>query len=319
VAYQVFWNRVADATAYRVEEATDDRFSAASSRNVPADAMDAVFVQTTAADLRVYYRVTALNRSGDCAVDAPPSNIVSTVVRAGISSSPSLRAVIPVAGLVRGNFGSLFRTTLQMHNSTDGPLSGAIVFHAAGASGSASDPSVLYSLEPAETAEVDLAPLFASGAIGSLDVNANGALPDVAARIYNDAGEAGTSGMNIEMVNIDQAMTAGDRAVLIAPADASLARMNIGVRSLESGAMVRFELRSAAGEELRSVELPYAPVFFIQRAASDVLGANIPSGSSITVSVVAGSAIVYGSITDNTTQDPAVQLLRRRSNPRPPA
>jgi hypothetical protein len=54
----------------------------------------------------------------------------------------------------------------------------------------------------------------------------------------------------------------------------------------------------------------YQPNFFEQVTASQFFGgATIGGNQSITISVGTGSAIIYGSTTDNTTNDPAIQVM----------
>jgi hypothetical protein len=71
------------------------------------------------------------------------------------------------------------------------------------------------------------------------------------------------------------ALVGGLTGFLITPLDPALTRFNIGVRTLCSGATIQVTVRDANG--------------FVVRTAS---------------------AIVYGSKTDNTTNDPAIQFVR---------
>src|SRR5437867_4600194 len=70
-------------------------------------------------------------------------------------ASPNPAAVVTVVGSTPGALGgSFFRTTLQLHNPRTGTISGHLVYHPQGTSGSASDPSVFYSLQPGETRSI---------------------------------------------------------------------------------------------------------------------------------------------------------------------
>jgi hypothetical protein len=54
----------------------------------------------------------------------------------------------------------------------------------------------------------------------------------------------------------------------------------------------------------------YQPNWFEQPSASALFdGATIPANAIIQISVSSGSAIIYGSTTDNTTNDPAIQVM----------
>jgi len=56
----------------------------------------------------------------------------------------------------------------------------------------------------------------------------------------------------------------------------------------------------------------YAPTFFTQISSAQMLdGYALTSGETITFEVTGGAAFVYGSTTDNTTNDPSVQFARR--------
>ena len=71
---------------------------------------------------------------------------------AQLTSDTSLLAgVIPAAGAVAGNFGSFFRTSMQLANPTASIAQGRIVFHPFGVAG-ANDPFRTFSLQPFTTA-----------------------------------------------------------------------------------------------------------------------------------------------------------------------
>jgi hypothetical protein len=74
--------------------------------------------------------------------------------------------------------------------------------------------------------------------IGSLDiVTPIGApVPVVAARIFNDGGAGGTTGITLSAASSDSILEAGGHGVLFTPADTGRFRMNIGVRTGPSGA-----------------------------------------------------------------------------------
>jgi hypothetical protein len=69
----------------------------------------------------------------------------------------------------------------------------------------------------------------------------------MSARIFSDAGANGSAGFFIEPLGPDAALQAGDSGVIIAPADPSAARLNLGVRSLEAGASFLITVRSKNG------------------------------------------------------------------------
>jgi hypothetical protein len=226
-------------------------------------------------------------------------------------------AVVPVVGSTSGAIGqAFFRSSLQFHNPGTTTISGHLVYHAQGSSGVASDPSMLYSLEPGETRSIpDLLPAMGLTGLGSLDVVPQGgpAVPLVVARVFNDAGALGTTGFSEELVVPGDALGAGTRGVLLAPPDAALYRYNIGVRTLGAGATLSIAVRNAAGTVTRTLTRAYPAHYFEQRDSGAFLqGAAVAANDTITIQVLSGSAIVYGATIDNRTNDPSMQIARRR-------
>jgi hypothetical protein len=221
------------------------------------------------------------------------------------------RAVLPVVGSTAGAFGSNFKTELQMNNRSLQPMSGTLIYRAQGTTPSASDPAVPYLLEPFQTIAFDdvVASMGRSG-LGSLDVVIHeGGVPTIVARAYDDRGDEGTVGAVIPPVRQRDALQPGDSASLVTPATLDRFRFNVGIRSLNDGAMVRITLRGMNGIERRVIEGRfYSPEYFVQRTVEDFIGEPVLANESIEVRILAGSAIVYGTTTDNTTNDPSLQL-----------
>ena len=244
------------------------------------------------------------------------ANFTLAVQASGVASE-SAQGIVPVIASIPGVPPSLFKTGFQMHNSTESPLAGRLVFHPQGAAGSGADPSLAFSLAAGQTQSFDdLAPAMglAGPRIGSLDiVTAIGdPAPVIAARVFNDGGAGGTTGFTMSAASLDSLLQAGDHGVLFTPADVVRFRMNIGVRSGPSGAAMTVTRRSAAGTVLQTLTKTYAPNFFEQISGAEFL-ATSPFGAndSITIQVTSGSAIVYGVTADNTTQDPSIQFATK--------
>jgi hypothetical protein len=229
--------------------------------------------------------------------------------------SPDPAAVVPVVGSTAGAIGgSFFRTSVQLHNPGTAAMSGRLVYHPQGASGSAADPSLFYALQPGETRSIpDLLPAMALTGLGSLDVVVeSGGVPLLLARVFNDGGALGTTGFTEEVVLPAEALGAGQRGVLVGPIDTALYRYNVGVRTLAAGATLSIAVRNAAGTVTRTLSRTYPPSYFEQRDSTAFLdGATLAASDTIAVSVVSGSAIVYGATVDNRTNDPSLQLARR--------
>jgi len=307
-AYAITWAVVNDATGYVVEESTDANFGTVVSSTPVANS--ASF--THAAANRYYYRVRARNLSPGCSTSSAFSNVVSVLV----SAVPVAQThYIPVVGSTPGNFGSFFKTSVQLYNAKSSAISGKIVFHTQNVSGSSADPSLAFSIQPGKSiAYADLLPSMgiASG-LGSADLiaDAGSPFPVTLARVFNDAGTAGTTGLAEEPMNASDALQTGDTGVLIAPADQKF-RLNIGVRTLEQGASMTFTVRDKDGALVKTSTRTFGATFFQQAGSATVLdGYVLTGGETITVQITAGSAFIYGSTTDNTTQDPSVQFARK--------
>jgi hypothetical protein len=306
--YSVNWAAVSSATDYVVDESTDANFLTVTSTNVTGTS--ASF--THAAANRYYYRVRARNQSTGCNVASFFSNTVSVLV----SAAPVAQTrILPVVGSVPGNFGAYFKTSVQLYNPKSSAVSGKIVFHTQAVSGTSNDPSLAYSIPAGKSLSyADLLPAMgiASG-LGSADVvaDAGSPFPVLLARVFNDAGAAGTTGLALEPMAASDALQNGESGVLIAPADTRF-RLNIGVRTLEQGVAFNLTVRNKDGVVVKTTAKSFGPTFFRQIGSTEILdGYVLAGGETITIQITSGSAFVYGSTTDNTTQDPSVQFAKK--------
>jgi len=309
--YAITWLPVASATDYVIEESTDPAFTGAASQTVTATT---VSYSHATADVRYYYRVRARNRAGSCNETSSTSAPVSVLITS-IPLPPAVR-VLPALGSGPGNNGSFFKTSLQLYNPKTAAISGKIVFHPAGAQGTASDPSLAYSIPAGKTLTfADLLPAMGIAAgLGSADVIADTAspLPVTLARVFNDAGAAGTTGLAFEAMETGEALGAGGVGALLAPTDMQKFRLNIGLRTLDQGASMTVTVRDRDGQVLKTMQQSYPATFFAQSGSADFLeGFVLTGGETISIELTAGSAFVYGSTTDNVTNDPSVQFARR--------
>jgi uncharacterized protein YjdB len=308
--YNVTWSSVTSATEYAIEEATDEGFANPATQAV--NGTTASFTHATGGT-RYYYRMRARNHAAPCDVFSNYSTVVSVLVTA---APIPLQRVLAVAGSLQGNFGSFFRTSLQLFNPYEDAVSGKLVFHPAGVSGKPSDPTFPYAVAPGKTlAFADILPAMGiAGGLGTIDMVADGAslLPISLARVFNDAGALGTTGLAEEALGAEDALSGGNTGVLFAPADVAKFRLNIGVRSLEQGATISITVRDKEGAIVKTRTRSYEPTFFEQASSAVLLeGFVLTGGETISFQVTSGSAIIYGATTDNTTNDPSVQFARR--------
>ena len=234
--------------------------------------------------------------------------------RLSIVRGPTLETrILPVVGSTAGVGESFFRTSVQLHNSTDSSMTGQIVFHPSGSSGSAADPLLAYTLAPGQTQSIaDLLPALGRSGLGSADIEVTaGGVPTATVRVFNDAGAAGTTGFTEEAMRSEEALRPGQSGVLLLPADPTSFRFNLGVRTLEAGAAATLTLRDASGAVVAIVPRGLPGTYHEQLSAAAFLGvSSLPAGGSISISVVSGAAIFYGATVDNVTGDPSLQIGR---------
>ena len=241
-----------------------------------------------------------------------------SATRAGGEPPPpvgTVAGIVVVVGSTAGSGGSFFRTGVQLHNPGTSPITGKLVYHPAGSSGTEGDPALAYTLAARQTiAYDDLLPAMGLSGLGSLDVVTNdGGAPLATFRIFNDGGANGTSGLGIEPLPTSEALQAGQNAVLLVPSDLVRFRMNVGVRTLGSGVSMMITVRDRDGAIRHTTTRSHGPTFFTQVSASTFAGIDVTPNDSIGIAINGGSAIIYGSVTDNTTQDPT--LFYARSSP----
>ena len=233
-----------------------------------------------------------------------------------LNPGETLAAVLPVVGSTPGNFGSYFKTAVQIHNPGTSTLTFRLVYHPSGRSGAPGDPSLTVSVLAESIMSFDdmLPAMGVPTGLGSLDVfvpagSAAGAVAVV--RVYNDAGAAGTSGFTEDFVSLDQAISAGQEAYMLSPPSFLRSRFNVGVRSLGQGATLHVTVRNRGGEVIRTLAKVYGPDYFEQTSVESFLGGPLTGNECLSIQVTAGSAVIYGATTDNLTNDPSYQRAQR--------
>ncbi|MEA2464799.1 MAG: hypothetical protein QOJ98_2546 [Acidobacteriota bacterium] len=88
-------------------------------------------------------------------------------------------------------------------------------------------------------------------------------------------------------------------------------RLNLGIRSLDTGASFLITVHDKNGAVRNTVNKSYAPNFFEQVGANGYVGVILAGSDTITISMNSGKAIIYGAQTDNKTQDPSVQYVKK--------
>ncbi len=222
--------------------------------------------------------------------------------------------VILVAGSTQGAFGSRFKTAAQIHNAGDTEMTGSITFHSASTGGSAASPTLPLRDTAHGTMTIDdvLPAMGVPSGLGTLDLATNGSVEPIAVvRVYS-VSETGEYSLTEDLLTIAAALDAGETGAILAPHDPSRMRFNIGVRTLAASAKVNVVVRNATGAIVHEAQLVYPPRYFAQRRAEDHLGVTLGGDESVTYTVIDGSAIVYGTWTDNITQDPSLHIATSR-------
>jgi hypothetical protein len=251
-------------------------------------------------------------------VDTLHSEIVAPVTGLGTfgffgatTSAVGKSLFVSGVGSVRGAGGSNFRTSLQIHNGGLDSSGGSLIFHAPG--NPADGHAVPYALRYGETATFDdvLSALGATG-LGSLEIApSSGQAPVTSARIFNDAGAAGTAGFSEEAAKESSALGTGDVAVLLAPPDPSAQRFNVGVRPLPEGVTLSITVRNAAGAVIATRSRSFPGTALDQESEAAFVPGIVYSGNeSFALAVTAGRAFVYGVAVDNRTNDTSYQAGR---------
>lgn len=229
-------------------------------------------------------------------------------LQAQASNVPSVRvSTIPAVAAAPGALGSFFRTSLTLANPSENEIRGKLQFRAANRAGSDADPTLDFTIPQNGTLNyADIVTTMGQSGLGSLDILTTGsATPNASARVFNDAGTAGTSGLN------EDAVPAGPNALPYAeiyiPADLDNFRLNIGVRTFDAVSLF-INVYDAGGRRVFNKVRNYDANFFEQIGGSAFTGDVLPAGGRIVVTAVDKEFIVYGAVTDNRTNDPSMRI-----------
>jgi hypothetical protein len=293
-------------------------------------------IPVQAGDLLAMTQLQQANCSGISLAFSEPGNIVAqwgADLQTGTATVPTLKrgftlnarassdasvlvGVLAAVGSASGNFGSSFKTDVQIMNVDTTLSAGKLVFHPAGRSGIDSDPSLSFSMNGfGKVVFSDVVAKMGLSGVGSMDViSSEGVPPVVTTRVYNDMGAGGTNGFVEPMLDPNEALVSYEQASLQLPADPVNFRMNVGVRTLAAGATIAFDvIDNNTGTSSVFITKTYPPNYFEQVSASALTNvATLPANGSVYFEVEAGSAIVYASTTDNRTNDSAIAFAKHQ-------
>ena len=231
----------------------------------------------------------------------------------GGGASDALVGYIPGAGSLPGSHGANFKTSSQVTNPGDTPITVRLVYHPAGQTASDGDPHTAFDVAPGATVSSDdfVAALGQTG-LGTVDVfsTVGGPTPAVVARVYTDGGAAGTSGFAEDLVALPIPLSG--TAVLIGPIDTDRFRFHVGARTFARAVHLQITVRDGNGNVVHTQQTTLGAGYFQQLAAHDFLnGFDIGPNHSIVIDAD-GPALFYGATTDNTTNDPSVRVVLLR-------
>ncbi len=160
---------------------------------------------------------------------------------------------LAVAGSTPGNFGSFFKTAVQLTNPGPGASAGRFFYHEAGLN--PANGTLSWSLAPGQTIGYDdIVAAMGQNGLGTIDlyVAQGSPVPIVLTRIYDDGGASGTSGFTEPFYRtLDVPQNGG--GYLIGPSDVSRYRYNLGFRTLSSDVHVTATVRNPAGGVVHTV------------------------------------------------------------------
>lgn len=253
------------------------------------------------------------------------------------------RLIVPAVGSLPGAFDSQWRTILSLsNNTTEDVLQGRIVFHPAGKIASDDDPSIPYSLQPGEVVQwSDIVLAIGGSGMGSLDIIPTEVsqssevisvpVPEVQARVVNDSPE-GTYGTDVpEIFLLDlvpnplgihhQGETPlaprarGVSTSITLPADYEHVRINVGARYLDLVDRYRVEptdpkgtpfLQLALRRDGKYIEVVWRendPGYIEQFPLEEIFETQLVERDVVVIRSI--SALVYWTLNDNRTNDPA--------------
>lgn len=216
-------------------------------------------------------------------------------------------SIVPVVGSVAGAFGSRFETALQLTNPHPFAVSGVLTIRGD------ETRRVAYQLSAYETGSYAnlMADAGAEG-IATMDIEpAVGEAPVAVTRIFDTSHSTMSTGTVVAQLTPDDALHAGEHSAVIASADPTRARTNVGVRALAEGALVRLTLHRSNGVTAASVEVPVGQNRLRQESIAGWFDTTAAANDSIVVEVLQGAAIVYASIVNDATQETSFQAARR--------
>lgn len=257
--------------------------------------------------------------NGDYTSGAPSYQVDvpgSTMNFRAASAAAAYVGTLPGAGVTNGAGGSSFNTSLSVTNPSAAQVTLTFAYRAVGASPETAPITATLDVPSSSTKSPKLTDLMSVSGVGSIDVYSTGATPIVNARVYNDTG-SGTNGFTEPLVAPNAAAHEFDRLWLTIPSDLSAYRMNVGVRTFASGATMNCIVWSSTGSAAIGLTKTYAANATSLESLQSFFGGDnraIQPGGSIQCTMatdVKTDVVLYGTVTDNRTNDSAMYLAEK--------
>jgi hypothetical protein len=279
-----------------------------------------------------YYVVTAIN-SFDNAFQPCAQDFLVNVRPDPVLSRDALRAVVPVAGSLRGANNSTYRTRLTLENPWSDAIGGRVIFHPSGQAGSANDPVLQYSINSKAVVSWDdvVAAMSATG-LGSLDIvpdrDSFGSflMPKVRAQVVSLSPGGGSFGTDVPAIAMSSPQygavwTDPSLPSFVIDDQSGAKRLAIGIRTLADSVDLTLQLVAPDGNVRATVTRSYPADDHEQRPLSAWFDVAVQQSDRVTVfatrhaaPVMAGGVIVYLSETDNVTNDVSVVIPEQSEN-----
>ncbi|HEX7809348.1 MAG TPA: hypothetical protein VF608_11500 [Thermoanaerobaculia bacterium] len=310
--FELSFARVPNATGYIIEETVDGSTSLNHfevSQDAGATRFTRTFERQTTYNLNATYRVIATgvaNCSGE--------KIVQYKLDPNFKKA-MVRSVIPLVGSTPGANGAQFKTSLRLRSPGGDLTTGKLVFHPIGVPSTPADPSINYRLAGSDSKQEwdDIVAAFGATGLGTIDivpdpvvgdVNRTQMVPSADVRLFNVTpnGTFGTLEVQTQPFSFHKDNPEADAGLRVTVPTSEL-RLNIGVRTFLDSEIDVVVMRNGESVVNRTFNMVGDLLQFVPAAA--FVGSDVQAGDEIFVRVRGAGVPIY-SLTDNTTNDPAL-------------
>ncbi|HSP32753.1 MAG TPA: hypothetical protein VLU46_00380 [Thermoanaerobaculia bacterium] len=248
-------------------------------------------------------------------------NLKKLITAASIALLPitagAATLIVPVSGSASGANGSVWKTDLTLHNTAARAITATLVYH--DQSGATANATVTIpargTVALADIVRTSFARPQTLGAIEVQLADSDAAHIAVNSRTYNAVG-SGQFGQDVPAVKTIDAANAGDVVVLAGLTSAADFRMNAGLYTL-APSTVAWQLLRANGTIAASNTIDYAAGVQQQYSLTNLFNATLQDNDGVHATVTKGTAVIYGSLVNQTTGDPSfVPGIRTREESR---